>query len=74
MLSEGRRGQGGGRCRRRKSAAGSEGGESGIGADEEGMASNSALEGSGWRRVEEGMGSKCREAVEWTGGESKEAE
>ena len=52
----------------------SEGRESGIGAREEGMASNSALDGSGWRGVEEGTGSKCGEVVEWTGGESKGAE
>ena len=38
------------------------------------MASNLALEGSGWRGVEEGTGSKCREAVEWMGGEPKGAE
>ena len=35
------------------------------------MGSYSSLEGSG---VGEGTGSKCREAVEWTGGEPKEAE
>ena len=49
----------------------SEGRESGFGADEEGMASNWALEGSGWRGAEEGTGSKCGEAVEWTDGEPK---
>ena len=38
------------------------------------MASNSAVEGSGWLGVQEGKGSKCGEAVEWTGGEPKEAE
>ena len=74
MLSEGRRSHDGGRCGRQKSAGGSEGRESGIGAKEEGMASNLALEGSGRRGVREGTGSKCREAVEWTGGEPKEAE
>ena len=34
----------------------------------------SALEGSGWPRVHEGMGSKCGGVVEWTGGELKVAE
>ena len=38
------------------------------------MTSNSALEGSGWHGVREGTGSKCGEAVEWTGGEPKGAE
>ena len=52
----------------------SEGREIGFGADEEGMASNLALEGSGWCGVEEGTGSKCGEAVEWTAGEPKGAE
>ena len=36
--------------------------------------SNSALAASGWPGVQEGTGSKCGEAVEWTGGEPKEAE
>ena len=35
------------------------------------MGSNSGLDGSGWHGVGEGTGSKCREAVEWTGGEPK---
>ena len=51
--------------------------ESWKGAGEEEMASKctySALEGSGWPGVHEGMGSKCGGAVEWTGGESKVAE
>ena len=38
------------------------------------MGSNLALEGSGWHGVREGTGSKCGEAVEWTGGEPKGAE
>ena len=38
------------------------------------MASNSALECSGWLGVQEGTGSKCGEVVEWTGGEPKGAE
>ena len=38
------------------------------------MGSYSSLEGSGWRGVGEGTGSKCGEAVEWTGGELKGAE
>ena len=73
MLSEGRRGQGGGRCGRRKSVAGSEGLESGFSADKEKMGSNLGLDGSGWRGVEELTGSKCEEVVEWTGGEPKGA-
>ena len=51
--------------------------ESGRGVEMENMASkcsNSALEGSGWHGVQEGTGSKCREAVEWTDGEPKGAE
>ena len=52
----------------------SEGLESGFGANEEGMGSYLSLEGSGWRGVGEGTGSKYREAVEWTGSESKGAE
>ena len=51
----------------------SEGGESGFGANKEKMGSKLALEGSGWRGVEEGRGSKCEEAVEWTRGEPKGA-
>ena len=74
MLSVGRRGQGRGRCVRQKSAAGSEGLESSFGADEEGTGSNLVLEGSGWCGVEEGTGSMCGEAVEWTDGEPKGAE
>ena len=74
MLSEGRRGQHSGRCGQQKSAVGSEGLESGFGVDEEEMGSNLVLEGSGWRGVEEGTSSKCREAVEWTGGEPNGAE
>ena len=38
------------------------------------MGSKWALEGSGWHGVGEGTGNKCGEAVEWTGGEPKEAE
>ena len=53
---------------------GSEGLESRLGAGGEEMGSYSSLEGSGWRGVEEGTGSKCREAVEWTGSEPKGAE
>ena len=73
MLSKGRRGRGGGRCGRRKSAAGSEGLESGLGDDGEKMGSNLGLEGSGWRGVGEGTGSRCGEAVEWTGDRPKGA-
>ena len=62
------------RRRLTRAAEGSEGRESGKSAEMEKMASNSALEGSGWRGVQEGTGSKCGEAVEWTGGEPKEAE
>ena len=60
-----------------RAAVGSEGGESGKWAGEEKMGSkwsNSALEGNGWPGVQEGMGSKCRGAVECTGGEPKVAE
>ena len=52
----------------------SEGLERIFGADEEKMGSNLVLEGSGWHGVWEGTGSKCREAVDWTSGEQKEAE
>ena len=38
------------------------------------MGSNLGLEGSGWRGVGEGTGSKCGEEVEWTGSEPKGAE
>ena len=38
------------------------------------MGSYSSLEGSGWRGVGEGTGSKCGEAVEWTSSEPKGAE
>ena len=51
--------------------------ESGKSAEEEKIASKwnySTLEGCGWLGVHEGMGSMCRGAVEWTGGEPKEAE
>ena len=48
--------------------------ESGIWAEGEEMGSNWALEGSGWHGVGEGTGSKCGEAVEWTGDEPKVAE
>ena len=51
--------------------------ESGNGAEVEKMASKctySALEGSGWPGVHEGMGSKCGGAVERMGGEPKVAE
>ena len=47
--------------------------ESGLGAGGEGMGSYSSLEGSGLRGAKEGTSSKCREAVEWTGGEPKGA-
>ena len=57
-----------------KVSNGSEGLESRFRADLEEMGSYLGLEGSGWRGVEEGMGSKCGEAVEWTGGEPKGAE
>ena len=48
--------------------------ESGKGAEMEKMASNSALECSGWLGVREGTGNKCGEVVKWTGGEPKGAE
>ena len=38
------------------------------------MGSNLGLEGSGWCGVEEGTGSKCGEAMEWTSDEPKGAE
>ena len=38
------------------------------------MDSKWALEGSGWHGVGEGMGSKCGEAMEWTGDEQKGVE
>ena len=57
-----------------EAAEGSEGRESGKRVGEEKMGSNSALASSGWLGVQEGTGSKCGEAMEWTGGEPKVAE
>ena len=62
------------RQRLTRAAEGSECRVSGKSAEGEKMASNSALEGSGWHGVREGTGSKYGEAVEWTGSEPKGAE
>ena len=46
-------------------------------AEEEKIASKctySAFEGCGWPEVQEGTSSKCGEAMEWTGGETKVVE
>ena len=57
-----------------RAAKGSEGRESGKSAKEEKMGSNLALAASGCPGVQEGTGSKCREAVDWAGGDPKVAE